>query len=113
MPSGTRSRKRSAVATRSSSAGGSGAARELERTAEPAAQWLAEHGTTIGARTQNVDERIMALGITTLVDAMRQFQLSEVDVDNAQGNAFDHEVLRHLHGVAVRSWLAGEGLALA
>ena len=93
--------------------GGPGRARELERTAEPAAQWLAEHGREIGARTPSIDERTRALGIGPLAEALRNAGLDDLALFNGQGNAFDHEALRCRLEGTIHAWLAGGDLPLA
>ena len=93
--------------------GGPSRARELERTAEPAAQWLAEHGRSIGARTPSTEERTRALGIVPLVDALRNAGLDELAIFNAQGNAFDHQALRCRLEGTILAWIAGQDISFA
>ena len=78
-----------------------------ERQAEPAADWLAHHGASIGARTPNVAERGRAAGTSLLCQALLTHGLSERNVFDAQGNAFDVDAFRLRVQEPLLNWLEG------
>ena len=74
---------------------------------EPAAEWLAAHGTEIGARTPNTTERGRAAGIHELCQGLLAQGLTSDELFDAQGNAFDIDAFRSRVQEPVLAWLGG------
>jgi hypothetical protein len=81
--------------------------REAERLAEPAAVWLANSGAELGARTPNVTERGRAAGIHDLCQGLLAQGLTNEELFDAQGNAFDADAFRSRVQAPVLAWLEG------
>ena len=73
-----------------------------EESVIPLTRWLAAHGRELGARTPSTLERARAMGMVAYSETLG---LSEYELFNAQGNAFDVEVLHVRIGAALREWV--------
>ena len=80
---------------------------EAERRMEPVAAWLATHGEALGARGPNTAERGRAAGLFDLCQGLRAQGLSNVELFDAQGNAFDVDACRSRIQEPILAWLQG------
>ena len=58
-----------------------------EHLADDAAKWVAAHGEALGFRAPNVEERGRAMGLWAY---LRQLNLDDQDLVDAEGDALDH-----------------------
>ena len=79
--------------------------RDREPDCQPAIQWLTRHGASIGARIPSPQERSSALGLGSYGQGL---QLTPVALFDAQGDAFDRNILGLCAGPAIQSFLAGD-----
>ena len=78
-----------------------------EHACAPTIEWITAHGPTYGLRIPSVAERSRALGIETHLHTLG---LSERDAYDAQGNAFDRNIVGVRCGAALQGWLGGQPL---
>jgi len=68
----------------------------------PLVRWLAENGRDLGARPPSIAERARAMGTEAYT---AELGLSDYHTFNAQGNAFDPEILHVRLGATIATWL--------
>ena len=83
-----------------------------EQAAIPAFEWISQHGGENGFRPPNTRERSRAMGVDAYMDALaRCGPLSDRDIYDVQGDAFDPDAVLLRVGAPLLHWLRGGNLA--